>query len=866
MSARALPSGARLRTFNGVGLRSLRARPLRSFLTTGGIVLGVGMAFGVLILVTTIHSSFENLFDAIYGRTSVVVSGTSSVGSVPESELPKIRRVEGVKAAEGDVFGVFRTVDEKGGANGGRESMLFVAGVNMQGYDTAGSEVIAGQEPRGPREIELEESWASQQGYEPGDVLRLATPTGRATLTVTGVYKLQTTLDLGGYGTAAMPIAGQRQLTDKYGTFDEINVVAEEGTSAEALKRRIAAVVGPGVEAETPTGKGEEANESLAGLDIVLYFFSGIALFVGAFLILNSFNMTVLQRMREIGTMRALGASRRRLAGGVVFEALLLAAVGAALGLALGLGLAELLASAMRSFFGLPISALKVTTGAAAVAIAVGVLATLAGALYPALRAGRIPPIRALTGGRTIERPPGLRRALAGIALFLPGLAIGGLFWFSNQSGGAWSAVVGVGSTMVMFVGMVLLAPFVVMPLIRLLAIPARALMPAEGRLASDSVRANPLRSSATASALVVTLSVVVVNGIMSQSFVGSISDELDQRFTRDLTVQPAGYNEYGGGPGTTIARPLRAKIAAMPEAGTVTPIRTVYMLHMPVSDEPGLLEAVDPNAWPRVDRSEYEGASTAKAMAGLAAGGAVVGKGFADDTGVRVGDTIPLKGASGARRVPVVATVDTFEMNGNTAMVSLATMKRVYGITTDSVLAITAASPAQRRLLGTRIHRLLASDYPGYEAVSNAKFKQHYEDAINQQFAFFNAIIGIAVIVGLLGIVNTLSMSVIERTREIGVLRALGGSRWRVRRTMLDESLLISLGGCLAGILAGLVVGIVWIYSVRASTLVGLNLHIPTTMLIMTAVLGVVIGTLAAILPARRAAHLDPLRALTYE
>lgn len=866
MSAGAMPAGARLRTFNGIGLRSLRARPLRSFLTAGGIVLGVGMVFGVLILVTTIHSSFEGLFDAIYGRTSVIVSGKSSIGSVPEGELAKIRRVEGVKAAEGDVFGVFRTVGEQGTANGGRDAMLFVAGVNMKGYDTAGAEVIEGREPRGPREIELEEGWARQQELGPGDTLRLATPTGRATTTVTGVYKLQTSLDLGGYGTAAMPIAGERELTDKYGTFDEINVVAEDGTSAEELQRRIAAVTGPGVEAATPAGKGDEANESLAGLDIVLYFFSGIALFVGAFLILNSFNMTVLQRMREIGTMRALGASRRRLAGSVVFEALILAVLGAALGLALGLGLAEILASAMRSFFGLPISALKVTTGAAVVAIAVGLLATLAGALYPAVRAGRIPPIRALTGGRTIERPPGLRRALAGLALFLPGLAIGGLFWFSNQSGSAWSAVVGVGSTMVMFVGMVLLAPFVVMPLIRLLAVPARALMPAEGRLASDSVRANPLRSSATASALVVTLSVVVVNGIMSQSFVGSISDELDKRFSRDLTVQPAGYNEYGGGPGTTIARPLRERIAALPEAGTVTPIRSVYMLKLPASEEPGLLEAVDPKAWPRVDRSEYEGASTAKAMAGLAAGGAIVGKGFADETGIGVGDRLPLKGASGSRRVPVVATVDTFEANGNTVTISLATMKRVYGITTDSVLAVTAASPQARRLLETEIHRLLASDYPGYEAVSNTKFKQHYEDAINQQFAFFNAIIGIAVIVGLLGIVNTLSMSVIERTREIGVLRALGGSRWRIRRTMLDESLLISLGGCLAGILAGLIVGVVWIYSVRASTLVGLNLHIPTGMLVMTAVLGVLIGTLAAILPARRAAHLDPLQALTYE
>lgn len=860
-----MPRGARLHSFGGVGMRSLRARPLRSVLTTAGIVLGVGMAFGVLILVNTIHHSFENLYDSLYGKTSVIVSGRSSIGSVPASTLPRVRAVDGVKAAEGNVYGLFRTVSETGAANGGRGSMLFVAGVEVGGVDTAGSQVTEGREPRGPREIELEESWARQEGFVAGDTLRLATPTGRATLAVTGIYKLQTNLDLGGYGTAAMPMAGARQLTDKHGTFDQINVVAENGVSAEALKRRIAAVTGPGVEAETPAGKGDQANESLAGLDIVLYFFSGMALFVGAFLILNSFNMTVLQRMREIGTLRALGASRRRLAVAVVCEALVLAAIGVGLGLALGIGLAELLAAAMRSFFGLPLSALDVTPGAAIVAVLVGLLATVAGALYPALRAGRVPPIRALTGGRTIERQPGLRRALAGLALFLPGLAIGGLFWFSNHSGGALSTLIGVGSTMVMFVGMVLLAPFVVMPVIRLLAIPARAAMPAEGRLASDSAGANPLRTSATASALVVTISVVVVNSIMSASFVGSISDELDKRFTRDLTVQPSGFSEYGG-PGTSISSPLRKQIAAMPEAGTVTPRRIVYTTHLPIGDEPGLLVAVDPEAWPRVDRSEYEGASTGQAMAGLAAGGVVVGKGLAEDTGIEVGDAVQLKGPADSRRVPVVATIDTFEASGNEVMVSLATMKQVYGVTTDSVLAITATSPQDRRLLGTKIHRLLATDYPGYEAVSNTKFKQHFEAQIDQQFAFFNAIIGIAVIVGLLGIVNTLSMSVIERTREIGVLRALGGSRWRIRRTMLDESLLISLGGCLAGILAGLLVGVVWIYSVRESTLAGLNLHIPIGTLALIAALGVLIGTLAAILPARRAAHLDPLQALTYE
>lgn len=698
-----------------------------------------------------------------------------------------------------------------------------------------------------------------------GEKVWLATPVGRRELRIAGIYKLQTSLDLGGYGTAAMPIGTARKLTGKGRVWDEINVIAEGGVSTAALKRRIAAVVGPGLEVSTPAGRGDEANQSLAGLDIVLYFFSGMALFVGAFLILNSFNMTVLQRIREIGTLRALGASRRRIAGSIVGEALILAAIGSAIGLALGLLLAEALASAMRSFFGLPLSSLDVTATAALAAILVGLLATVAGALNPALRAARISPIRALTGGRGVEGRPGRGRLLVGSALFLPGLAIGGLYWFSNQSGSVLAALVGVGSTMTMFLGMVLLAPFVVMPAVRLLAVPARAVMPAEGRLAADSLRANPLRTSATASALVITLSVVVVNSMMSASFIGSIRHELDARFARDLTVQPAGYSAYGP-PTTGLDDSLKERIADLPQAGIVTPKRIVYTTHLPGSGEPGLLTAVDPGQWNKVDHSEYEGASAERAMAGLAAGGAIVGKGYSDETGLGVGDALVLKGASGTRRAPIVARIDTLEANGNEVMVSLATMKRVYGIATDSTLAVTAHAPTERDALKTAVERLLTDHYPGYEAISNAEFKQQYEDQINQQFAFFNAIIGVAVIVGLLGIINTLSMSVLERTREIGVLRALGGSRWRIRRAMLDESLIISLAGSLVGIAAGLLVGAVWILSVRESKLVGLQLQIPVGILVLIAALGVLIGTLAAILPARRAAQLDPLKALTYE
>ena len=240
--------------------------------------------------------------------------------------------------------------------------------------------------------------------------------------------------------------------------------------------------------------------------------------------------------------------------------------------------------------------------------------------------------------------------------------------------------------------------------------------------------------------------------------------------------------------------------------------------------------------------------------------------KSYAEAQGLKVGDRVLLEGPSGSRSVPVVGIANTFDSGGQTVQMSLGTLAAIYGVRTDSQLLVKASTPAQRAALTRGVQTLIAREYPGLEALSNEEMKKSATDAIDQQFGFFNAIVGIAVLVGVLGIINTLTMSVLERTREIGVLRALGASRWRVRRTMAHESLLVSLAGTLSGIAAGLVIGIVWVLGMRSSTFPGMTMHLPVGMLVSLAVLGVVIGVVAAILPARRAARLDPLAALRYE
>ncbi len=865
MRRRSLPAGARIASPAGLSVRSLRARPLRSVLTAGAIVLGVGMVFGVLLLVGTVHSTFDRLYDSIYGKTDIVISGERSVGSLPEATIERVRAVAGVRSASGDIASIFRTVDARGRVDRAMDAQLYVVGVDPAQPDPTTAEQVAGRSPRAGREIELGADWAAQRGIAVGDTITLSTSEGLADLRVVGLFEFRGGLDLGGYGTASMPVDEARALMDKRGVWDEIAVVVDDGARPEDVRARLKAALGDGVAVVTPQTKGDEAQQQLASLDVVLYFFSGIALFVGGFLILNSFSMTVAQRMREIGTLRALGAGRGLVARSILAEALVLGAAGSLLGLALGFGLALLLLEAMRSF-GLPVSSLDITAGPAVAAVLTGLVATCAGAAWPVLRAARVPPIRALVGDSRARRRPGLRRALLGILLFVPGLVVGGLFWFGDSAGaGALAAIGGIGSTMVMFVGMVLLAPFVVLPIASALARPLRAIMPAEGRLAGDALQANPGRTAATAATLLVALSVVVVNATVAASFIGSVSDEIDRRFARDVTVQPLAYNDFAPTQGAVSSR-LREQIEALPQTGAVAARRALFVPELPGGGQQGLIVGYDPADWARVDDPAFEGASQAQALRGLADGGVAPAEAYARAVGLRVGDRLRLEGPSGTRTAPVVAIARTLDGGGQVLQMSTATLAAVYGVTRDAQLAVRARSAADREDLATRITALLARDHPGFEALSTAELKAVAEDQIAQQFGFFNAIVGIAVLVGLLGIVNTLSMSVLERTREIGVLRALGASRWRVRRTMADESLLLSLAGALAGLAAGALVALVWVVGMRETTFPGLSLHVPVGTVVTIAVLGVAIGVLAAIIPSRRAARLDPLSALRYE
>ncbi|MGZ5312296.1 MAG: ABC transporter permease [Solirubrobacterales bacterium] len=858
-----------MRSYYGLSLRQLRTRRLRLLLTAAGIVLGVGMICGVLLLAGTIQRTFTDLYDSVYGEADLVLSGAQSTGTLAPSALERARAIEGVESASGSVFSVLSQVGADGKVTDA--GVLNTSGIDPAEGDVTDSRLTAGREIRGGREIEVEQTWADASGVEVGDRLRLAAPAGVTRLEVVGLFRFSSGLDFGGEGFAQMPLDEARRAFDRPRGYDEIEVVVardDEG-ALRATQERLRLELGRGVDVKTPEAKGDEIQEQVQALNIVLYFFAGMALFVGGFLIFNSFNMTVLQRMREIGMQRTLGATRPMIVRSVLLEAGAMGLVGAPLGLGLGLALALVLIALMREV-GFPVGDLRLTWIAFAAAVATGLVTALLGALNPARRAGRIAPIRAVLGSEGVRTRPRPSRALAGALLIAPGLAGAFLLGAADETTTPVIAA-GIAGTIAIFFGIALVAPFLISPLTRVLSWPVRRLAPVEGRLAADSARSNPARTAATATALMIGLALVVSINSLGSSFLSSIEREFDESFARDLTVQPQGLSP-GQGPQQTIAKGVERRIERIPEAEVVTPERLVAVPELPRPEgrgdaAPGLLFGFDPAEYPAVDTTDFDsgGASRAEVYEQLGRGEVTVGRGYADEAGIEVGDTMVLEGPSGSRRARVAAIVDTVFAGGQTVGMSLGTIEAAYGVNADSQLALKATSDEDRGALEDEVQALVEREYPNLAVLSNDELKSEISDQLSQAFGIFNALVGVAIFVSLFGVINTLSMSVIERTREIGVLRALGSTRWQIRRTIADESLVIALIGAAMGIAIG--AGLGW------ALLKGLSFGIPgvaytppLATMAGVAVAAIILGLIAAILPARRAARLNVVEALSYE
>jgi putative ABC transport system permease protein len=847
-----------------VALRGLAARKLRAFTTMLAVLLGVALVAGTYVLTDTITKSFDDIFEESLKGTDVSITPRQEVQSdqapppaFSAGLLPRVRRVDGVESAAGSLFSLARFVKRNGDSIGAPFAPNFVSSVLPDRFETL--TVTEGRRPRTASEASLDTQTADRGDLKIGDTLRIAGETRVKGYRLVGLVRLGET-SFGGAAIAQLTLPEAQRVTDKEGKFDQISVAAEDGVSADELRARIARVMPRSVVVETGQEAAKRQSEDIADdlgfIKIALLVFAGVSLFVGAFLIFNTFSITVAQRVREFGLLRALGASRGQVLRSVVLEAGTIGALGSALGIAAGIGVAGGLNALFKAIgVDLPNTGTVVETRTIVVSLLVGLGVTLASALSPALRATRVTPMAALLEAELPEAGRGRQRLYTALAILLGvvGIAVTciGLFGGIDDSGAA-AGLMGGGAVAVLL-GVSLVSPRLVRPLASVAGWPVERLRGLTGRLARENALRKPARTAVTAAALMVGLALVVFVTVFASGIKGSISRAIDRNFQGDLVIQNVdGFSQI----------PTRAGAAAarVPGVSTVSSLSTAGGK---IAGEDVRVSGVEPRTVNRVLSLDWE-AGSPSTLSRLGPAGAVVDDAWARDQGVGVGDRVRILTPLERRPLFTVrGTVkDNADLIGN-VLVAEGTLRRDFGTTAPTITFVRVAPVADAAVVQRRISRAIETRFPTVEVLNQKQLKDNQAEQINQLLGLVYALLSLAVIVSLFGIVNTLALSIHERTRELGLLRAVGMSRSQVRRMIRYESVITAL----IGALLGLVLGVVFAALVsRPLADEGFTLSYPVATLVLLLVLAAVAGVVAAVGPARRASRLDVLEALAYE
>jgi putative ABC transport system permease protein len=843
-------------------LKSLFARKLRLILTALAVVLGVGMTAGSFILTDTALKSFDNLFGDVYKGTDVVVQGTTAFeasgqnntggGSerkpIPESVLPRVESVDGVDAAVGSIGGTAWIVDpttNKVIQNGGAPPIggSWDAAITTLQIDPGGAP------PVGPDQVVIDAATATDHGISIGQQIKVVTTTGPGEFTVTGIAHFGSSNSLLGATLALFDLPTAQKLFDREGEFDTIYVKGDAGVDPGQLAARVASVLPKGYESITAaTAASQQQDQVATGLGFLRTFFlifGFVALFVGAFIIFNMFNIVVSQRTRELALFRALGASRRQVRTSVLLESIAVGLIGSILGIGLGV----LLAFALKALLGalglkLPPTALAIETRTIVVSLVVGIGVTVVAAWAPSRRASRVAPIEALRESSTPSSSIRRRVIVGGIVLALGIAAISAALFGGASNPGA---LVGLGAALT-FLGVATLSPLFARGLAAVIGRPFRRT--ATGRLGDENAKRSPRRTASTASALMIGLGLVAFVSVFAASLKASAIKTLDEVLRADLTLSSNQFNPFS----THLAEQLRND----PNFSVVSELRSTEA-HVGSSDTFPI--AIDPATFAQV----ADVTMTAGSLADLSQPGAVlVSRTEADGKGLSVGSPVEMTfSATGAQQLHVVGI---YENNAilNDYVISLATYNANVEQPLDQNVFLKIAPGVSPTDAKTQLDAMLQKDYPNVQANDQAASKQQFLDSINQLLAFVFVLLFLSIIISGFGILATLWLSVFERVRELGLLRAVGMARVQVKRMVRIEAVIVAVLGAILGIVIGIVFA--WALQRSLSDLGITELSLPVGQLIVLMILAALIGVVAAILPARRAAKLNVLEAISYE
>jgi len=851
-----------------LSLRGIATRKLRTALTAFAVVLGVALVSGTYLLTDTINHAFDEVFQTANRGVDVVVTpsrifdiGNDNASVTPNplsaSVLDQVRRVPGVAFASGAVQGIGQIYDKQ-------DKPLITSGPPMFIFDVPAKRFdpfvyVDGHAPRSAGEVALDKFSADKAGYELGDTVRLSGEGPQERFRLVGIAKFGEANSLGGAAISLVTRPVAERLLNRHDEFTTIDVAAEPGTTPNQLAAAIRAVL-PARVATVRTGDeqaradSQDIKDNLSFLRTFLFVFAGIALFVGAFLIANTFSITVAQRVREFALLRVIGANRRQVLQAVIGEALLLGLAGSVVGLLAGFVIAPGLKGLFKLLGAdLPSSGTVLETRTIVVSLLIGTLITLASALTPGLRATRVPPMAALQEAASLPRGRSARWrtplaavvALAGIALVLLGL-------FGSAKGGSAAALVGAGAA-VIFVGVGLLASLIVKPLSLAVGLPVERLRGVSGRLARENASRNPRRTASTSAALMIGVAFVAFVTIFAAGLKASIADAVNVGLKGQLIVQTSNFQP--------VPAPASRTLAAVSGIGTVSGLR--FTKAIVAGKGRPTVTGVDPTTIDDVFHVDWTQGSPATMIA-LKPGEAVVAKRWADDKDVRVGQRLALTSPTGAQLTATVTGIYDDKAN-LLAQVTLpnAVIVRDFNVPGNAFLMATTEPGLDPKAVRARAQRIMRAAYPSIKVQTEDEFVADQKGQVNRLLALVYVLLALTLLIALFGILNTLFLTIHERTRELGMLRAIGTSRKQVKQMVRWEAVITAQIGAVLGVVLGAIFAVLVTIPLKSE---GFTISIPIIQLLILLVLAALFGVVAAIWPARRAAKLDVLRALAYE
>ena len=846
-----------------VALRGLRARPLRTALTALAVVLGVAMIAGTYIFTDTINRSFTEVFEQANVGTDVAVSAKKvdedffgEPVPLDEALVARVRAVGGVKSAAGAVFSE-ASIRKRDGDPVGRGS--FVSSLQPAPFEQF--RFVVGRAPSSRTEIGLDEDTFKDEGFTLGERVKIVGEQGAQRYTLTGAARFGDVASVAGYPVAIATLPAAQALAGKQGKVDAISVAGDEGVTPTQLRGRVRlALAGEPVNVRTGADDAEaqaaDLEDQFSFLRTALLVFGGIALFVGAFVIYNTFSITVAQRTRELALLRTLGATRRQVLRSVVLEAAVIGTIASVVGLLGGL----LLVPALRALLAaigaeLPSTDSVIATRTIVVSLLVGVVVTVVASIVPALRATRIAPVAALREGLATPTKAGRGRLIAATLLCLGGAGVLAYGLFGGGSGSSAAATLGAGSVAI-FLGVALFSPQLVRPIAAVVGAPLQRLAGVTGRLARENTTRNPARTAATAAALMVGVALVAFVTIFAAGLRGSIDRAVDRAFAGDLTV--GAKNGFGETP--------PAVTAALRDVAGVGAVSAVRFTEGKVTGKPDTTSVVgiDPQTLTETYKLRWKDGSDAT-LARLGDDGILADVGYSKSA--KVGDRVSMLTPAGKRVSYVVKGVldegSDFGLLGGGLVIPNAHLAADFDAKDDAFVFLRYAPGADPDATRAAIDRMLAARFPDSQTSDREEVKKQQADQINQLLYLIYALLALSLIIAFFGIVNTLALSIFERTRELGLLRAVGMSRRQVKRTVRLEAVITSL----IGALLGLVLGVAFALAIsRPLEEEGFKLTFPIGTLVLLVTFGALAGMLASLWPARRAARLDVLKALAYE